>query len=205
MIIGIDVDGVVLDLYAWLEKRMKKYSKQILGKKVNNKNARHVYERYGLTKAQDEAFWDLYRWDYSKQVKSFKGLKKYFAILQKQGHELYFITARSRAGKDDEEGREMRRLIEKSLLDAGAVYDKIIYTSEDKSKINACLENKVDVMIDDSTGNILELKDKLFCIIYDHKYNRWLKGVARAKNWKGVCMVIRSFSSTTKVRENESN
>ena len=205
MIIGIDVDGVVLDLYAWLEKRMKKYSKQILGKKVCNKHGRHIYERYGLTKAQDEAFWDLYRWDYSKQVKSFKGLKKYFTILKKQGHELYFITARNCAGKDDEEGREMRRLIEKSLLDAGAVYDKIIYTSEDKSKIHACLENKVDVMIDDSTGNILELKDKLFCIIYDHKYNRWLKGVARAKNWKGVCRVIRSFSSTTKVRENESN
>lgn len=196
MNIGIDIDGVLVDLYGWIKRRMKKYSKRLFGKRVYIKEGKHIYERYGLTREQDEEFWNIYRWDYSENVKTFKGIKRYFDRLRQNGHKLIIITARYHAGEDSVEGERMRSLIENSLKKSGLVYDKIIYTSEDNGKLKACKENNVDVMIDDSSWNILELENEVSCIIYDTQYNKWINSekVFRARNWKEVYKIINQLS-----------
>ena len=200
MNIGIDVDGVMVDLYGWIEKKMKKYSRKLFGRKVYDKNAKHIYERYGLTREQDEEFWAKYIWEYSQNAKLFKGLKKYFKLLSKDGHKLYIITSRYHAGKDTEDGERMRALIEGGLEKAGLVYDKIIYTSESGGKIAACRKYKIDIMIDDSSWNIFDLHKFVFCIVYDSKFNKWIEGenIKHAKDWRGVYSIIKNFKKESK-------
>lgn len=194
MIIGIDVDGVIVDLYSWLEKRMKKYSKNLHGKRVYIKNGKHIYERYGLDRQQDENFWEENIWQYSEDVKTFRDVKKYFNKLKKDGHTLYIVTSRYHAGKENEDGERMRKLIEKSLN--GLHYDKIIYTSEMGGKKTACINSGVQILIDDSSWNIEELSPFIDCLLMKTKYNGWLKGnnIICCKNWKEIYKTIQNLS-----------
>jgi len=199
MIIGIDVDGVVVDLYGWLEKRMKNHSKNLFGKKVYFKDGKHVYERYGLNRQQDEEFWEKHIWEYAEKVKPFRDVKKYFNLLKKEGHKLYIVTSRYFAGQDNELGLKMRKLIEKSLY--GLNYDKIFYTSESGGKLKVCQDNGIELLIDDSSWNIQDLSPYIKCILFGTKYNKWVKmdNVYRCENWKEIYKYINKLKTEDEI------
>ena len=117
------------------------------------------------------------------------------------------ITSRAFAGKDNEEGKRMRCYVENSLSRNGIVYDKIVYTSELKSKTAAILELGVQVMIDDSVWNLEELSNHVPVICYHQIYNRNFakENVVRAKNWKEIYKIIENMSKIQKKRENFEN
>ena len=192
MIIGIDIDGVLTDLMKSCKKEYSKFSKLKNGKKVFNKNGKRLAEIFGVSREEDEEFWDGFLWKYSEKSKYYTNASKYLKLLKKDGHKLVIITSRGFAGREDEMGQRMRSNTENSLAKNGIVYDQIVYTSETNSKVSASLEIGVDVMIDDSVWNLKELSQHFPCICFDQLYNKAIdmSNVVRAKNWKEVYNII---------------
>ena len=54
------------------------------------------------------------------------------------------------------------------------VYDKIFYVTEEGSseeKYNICIQENIDVLVDDKPTNLLPLKDKLKIVCFPAKWN----------------------------------
>ena len=188
MISGIDVDGVLTNLYKSVKKEYKKFSKIKNGRCIINKSGRSLSDIFGVSRAEDEEFFEKYMWTYAENSIYYSSASKYLKLLKKAGHTLYIVTARAFAGRDDENGKRMRNLIETSMKKAGIIYDKIFYTSESKSKLPIIKELGIEVFIDDSHWNIEELSKHIPVICFEQIYNRKCEfsGVLRARNWKNV-------------------
>lgn len=196
MTIGIDIDGVIVDLLQCAKSELKKYSFKVNGKKVYNKNADSFTKMYGLTEHQDYIFWFDYIWEYAEKVKVYKNASKYLKLIKEDGHQVILITAREFAGRDNEQGKRMRDIVERRLNEDGIVYDKIIYTSEVKSKLPTLFDNKVDIMIEDAISNLKDIAPHIPSICYYQKYNKNFKmdNVYKCKNWKEVYNTIKKLS-----------
>lgn len=196
MIIGIDIDGVLTDLMKSCKKEYSKFSKLKNGRKVFNKRGNSLGEIFGVSREEDEEFWDGFLWGYSENGKYYSSAGKYLKRLKEDGHTLVVVTSRAFAGRNDELGQKMRENIEKSFIKNGIVYDKTVYTSEMKSKIPAIHEHGAQVMIDDSAWNLKELSQHIPTICFDQLYNRRLKleNMTRAKSWKDVYKIINQMS-----------
>lgn len=190
MIIGVDIDGVLTDLFKLSKKDFLRYSKNIHGKKflLNKKTATSLREVYGLSKEQDFEFWKDFNWKYAENIKYYCSAVKILKKLRQEGHKIYILTSRLYADKKDKDGEKMRGLIESSLLKAGIVYDQIFYTSETLSKKEVIEANGVEVLIDDSKWNLDLASQVVPCICFGTIYNKAYSNsnVVRCKNWKAV-------------------
>ncbi len=107
--------------------------------------------------------------------------------LKEKGHELYVITARSNHFTSKEID-----IIEPTmnwLNNHKISIDKIITDSYGIDKATTCLDNKIDIMIDDDLHNIEEIsKVGIKCILFDdnNKYNI----DNRVTNWLEVKDII---------------
>ena len=65
-------------------------------------------------------------------------------------------------------------------------YDKLIFTKG--SKLPYCLENKIDIMIEDSPRNIKEISTKIPVLCFDNLYNKEVEGenITRVYSWYDV-------------------
>lgn len=196
MIIGIDIDGVLTDMFRYVCKARKKYNKEnnIKGTKV--KASLNFNECFGWSKEQCDKFWNEWIWDYSKNVKFYKSASKYIKKLKNDGHNIYFVTKRHFLGADDEDGIKMKQLLNSQLNKYDICYDKIFAVDRTSTKLTSLIENKVDIMIDDEVKNIEEISKQIPTICYTAKYNKKYKNknVYRCKNWKEIYNLISNLS-----------
>lgn len=78
------------------------------------------------------------------------------------------------------------KLVKKNNIE----YDKIIFTKP--PKINEILENKIDIMIEDSPTTINELVKVVKVLYYDTRYNRKIEHehITRVYSWYDIYMKI---------------
>ena len=143
MIIGIDLDGVVFDsekvyrvyseLYDMLELRQNS--------KLDNGEIR-FQERFAWTEEQTEKFWELYVRKVWRETEYMPGAKTVLKMLKEDGHKLIVITARGGTYKE-----AIDITIDRLKKDNFEIFDKYYWAVDDKSKI--CVNEKIDVMIDD--------------------------------------------------------
>ncbi len=117
-----------------------------------------------------------------KQAKLWKELQIIQKTKKEDGHKLYIITARWLA--NDEENaitknnngirEKMRDTVKGWLRKNNIEYDKIIFSGEDKSK--HIIENKIDIMIEDSPNNLKQLSKLTKMICMDWNYNKEVDG-----------------------------
>ena len=72
-------------------------------------------------------------------------------------------------------------------------YDKVIFTNP--PKIKEILENKIDIMIEDSPTTINELVKVVNVLYYDTRYNRDIEheNITRVYSWYDIYMKINSI------------
>ena len=72
-------------------------------------------------------------------------------------------------------------------------YDEIIF-AKDNEKLEQCLKNNIDVMIEDSPTNINSISQKIPVIKYDCQYNKDVNGenVITAYTWYHIYEIIKS-------------
>ena len=187
--IGIDIDGCLTDVYSWYLKNGKEYANKI-GKKLVNKNGYDAMKMYGLTPEEFKDFLNERLIDYSINEPARENTNTVCNKLISNGHELYIITARFNADKEDEQGLKMRSIVEKWLKDNNIPYTSIIYSSN--NKLDICKENDIDIMIEDKPSTLKEIKEHIPVICFDAPYNRDLDNdnLYRVSNWNEILEII---------------
>ena len=80
----------------------------------------------------------------------------------------------------------MQELVKAWLKKYNINYDRLIFTQG--SKLPYCLENNIEVMIEDSPRNILDISQKIPVLCFDNPYNKNMEGknIKRVYSWYDV-------------------
>lgn len=189
MRIGIDIDGVLTDVEQWqLDFGGKFFSK--FNKNVINKDGYEIAEIFNVSAELDEQFWNEYLYEYVTEEPSRKFANEVIKKLKEKENEIYIITARRFTNENTEDGKKMRDIVIDWLKQQKIVYDKIIFAPEDK--LNICLENNIDIMIEDKVENIEKISIKLPVICFNAGYNKNCKNdnIYRVYNWYDIYNLI---------------
>ncbi len=192
MNIGIDIDGVLTNLENYIATIGKKYMiKNNLGfDDTMNKNTIYGF----LCKEDSHKFWDAHWENYATTIKMRKKASNIIKKLKKAGNKIIIITARTYDSQIIKGGikrqKNMEKLIIKWLDKNNIKYDKIVFSN--LNKLNDCLDNKIDVMVEDSVSNIEQLKDNMKILCFDAKYNRSYTNsqVDRVYSWDDIYNII---------------
>ena len=193
MRIGIDIDGVLTDFEKWQldvgSKFFLKYNKNIV---VPDGYDSDVV--FNVTKEMDSEFWNEYLYDYAQNEPARKFSNEVIDKLRRKGYEIYIITARYLTDKNNDLGKEMRKIVKDWLKNNKINYDKIIFSPEDKLEI--CKENNIDIIIE----NINNISKIIPVICFNAGYNKMCSGknIFRAYTWYDVYYQITNIINNEK-------
>lgn len=169
--IAFDIDGVITD---W-EKFLKEKGKEFFKREIVNENASDLREMFNCTEKEYRAFWNKYLLYYCTKYPLREGFRELIEALHKNEEvEIFFITARVHADKQNILGKIMRTLVEKQLSEYGIDFDKdrIIYCSEKDTKEKICQRNHIDFFFEDNVENMKALEPYTNVICMNSSYNR---------------------------------
>ena len=146
MIIGIDLDGVVFDTEDYYRTYANLYDSFVIKNGLFDKSEMSVFARHNWTKEQANDFYEKYTQIVLESAPIKPGAKFVLNELKKQGHTLICITLRGYYRQCEID------ITEKRLKDENIILDKIIYSKE--NKLDACKENNISLMIEDSPSNV---------------------------------------------------
>lgn len=182
MRIGIDIDGVLTDIEQWQIDCGSKY----FNKEVVNPEGYEISEIFEVSDELDSKFWKEYLHDYVTKEPSRKYASEVIQKLKNKGNEIYIVTARYLTDKDTDEGKQMREIVFNWLKEQKIYYDKVVFSPEDKLK--TCLDNNIDIMIEDKVENINNVSTKIPVICFNAGYNKICSGknIYRAYSWYDI-------------------
>lgn len=191
MNIGIDIDGVLTDM----EREITDYAtKMCVEEQIPIKvDSSQYYESdsFGWNQEQVDKFWNKYLVPYIKESNSRKYAKEIINKLRKEENKIYIITARDENGMPPEYYGKMQQLTKEWLNKQEIEYDKLIF-AKDKEKLQKCIENNVEIMIEDSPNNIHDISTKISVIKFDCQYNKNIRGekIITAYSWYHIYDII---------------
>jgi len=182
MRIGIDIDGVIVDSNRFLLDHSTEFCyKNNIQYNINDSEYDEC-KRMGITYEQMMKIWNKYMEYYAT-----KNPPRTYAteVIEKlsMNNEIYIITARDEEGLPEEKYGQMKEMVKKWLSTYNIKYDKLIFSKG--SKLPYCIENGIEIMIEDSPRNIKELSLKIPILCFDNSYNREIKGnnITRVYSW----------------------
>ena len=104
--------------------------------------------------------------------------------LKQEGHEIYIITARGHdAYVSEKDKKKSNKMLIKWLKSNKIKYDRLVFTGDDK--LDYCLGNNIDVMIEDCPKNIRQISKKIPIICMHADYNAKVRGknIVRCHSW----------------------
>jgi len=193
MKIGIDIDNVISNFNEELLKEYLNYDKQLRNTSIINENAEYI--RCGMFDWTEDEEISFYRNNIERIAKSLKvkdGAKEYIDKLIADGHTIYIIT-----GRDNGEYSDPYNMTKKWLDDNFIKYHKLILTNAYKNdkhgKTEKCIENNIDIMIDDSVNICRDcIENNIPTLLMDTPYNRKVD-MPRVHNWEEIYEYISSY------------
>ena len=146
----------------------------------------------GISGENAEKFWNkylpYYATEYAPREFAAEVIKKL-----KTNNEIYIITARNEEGLPKEVYGKMQALVKEWLAKNQIEYDKLIFTVG--SKLPYCLENGIDIMVEDSPRNLTDIGAKIPVLCFDNPYNRKIEGenITRVYSWYDILHKIETF------------
>ena len=190
MNIGIDIDGVLTNDDDYILDFTSKYYYEHDLKGFDNAN---LYEYRKLN--WDENTINDYRKEfflnYIKNEPARKFASEVIKKLRDEGNKIFIISARYKTAENGKINNENIRECTLDWLRKNKIeYDKIIFTKP--PKVNEILENKIDIMIEDSPTTINELVKVVKVLYYDTRYNRSIEheNITRVYSWYDIYMKI---------------
>ena len=164
MKIGIDLDGVVIDSETTFRTYEEIYDIDVL-KQNNLINAEEpkFQDRYNWSIDQQKDFTNKYFLNIAKESNIMSGFISVYNRLKQQGHKFICITARGLT-PDGNFMKAMENNAKELLSKNGIVFDK--YYWKQKDKLDVCIKEKIDVMIDDDWKIIKKLSDNNIKTLY---------------------------------------
>lgn len=205
MRIGIDVDGVLTDVEQWQLDYGSKFYYHFNNKTIANYKGYETREIFSTSAKEDMIWWQQDIEAYSKEPAR-KFADEVIHKLKEDGHELIIITARCADLRyTDITTKQMQEIVKKWLKEYNIYYDKIIFSPEDKLKI--CIEEKIDIMIEDKPANIRKISTKIPVICYHANYNEKCQGesIYRAYSWYDIYHKITNVIANKQITKINNN
>lgn len=180
MRIGLDIDNVILDTDKYLLKAFKKEDKNKRNKGIINKDADYIFcEMFDWSKEEIQDFLERSMEDIAINLKPLKNARKYINRLLKN-NEVFLISNRAYPQYKDAYKTTIDNLAKNKIN-----YTKLILTKTN-DKTRACLENKIDIMVDDRVSNLMILLDRdIKCLLMKSRYEkRNFNNLNVVNNWK---------------------
>lgn len=189
MRIGIDIDGVITDIGRFIADYGIKFCYENNINYTIDESEYDEMKALGITKKQTEKFWNAYLEYYATMYPARDFAKEVIKIL-KQKNEIYLLTARNEEGLPPSSYGKMQEMVKKWLEAKNIEYDKLIFTIG--SKLPYCLENNIDIMIDDSPQNIMDISTKVPVLCFNNPYNKMVEGdnITRVYSWYDILSKI---------------
>lgn len=169
---GFDLDDTLTDTASVINKYAIKFDKEYLNgngdlQDINNSKSYYYFaEGLNWNKENIAKFFEIYYLDILKEVKIKPFVKETINKLKKEKNEVYIITARRKR-----EGEIVEKITNEWLNNNGILYDELFINIKEKSKIVNQL--KIDIFIDDSYENCIDVKTNTDAKVYmlSTKYN----------------------------------
>lgn len=194
MRIGVDIDNVISTFNEELLEEYIKHNEELGYSNDINENADYITRgMFNWAEGEVEAF---YRDNIERIVNKLSvkdGAKEYIDKLKNDGHSIYIIT-----GRDNGEHSDPYNNTKKWLDDNAIYYDKLIFTNayknDEHGKSEKCIENNVDIMIDDSVHICRDCIDYgITTLLMDTPYNKQVNDIPRVHNWKEIYEYITQY------------
>ena len=192
MRIGIDIDGVLTDCERFMIDYGSKYCLEN-NLPINFKLGEYDDAKmFNCTEEDAMGFWKTYVIEYFENYPVRDFAVDIINKLKQEGNEIYIITARNEYGVPIEYREKIKEITEKWLNKNNIPYDKIIYT--EGSKLPYCVGNYIEVMIEDSPRNIVEIATKIPVISFRNHWNEDISGenISVAYSWYDVYNKIKN-------------
>lgn len=185
MKIGIDIDNCISNFDDTLLKEYLKHDKELRNTGIINGNAESIRRgMFDWTEKEENDFYNSNIENFAKELKPLEDSSYYINKLMEEGHEIYIIS-----GRNNGEYTNPWELTEKWLNKYSVVYDKLILTDtyDKHAKTVACLENNVDLMIEDNIKISLDLvSNGIKVLTMNTRYNQKEKTLDRVSKWKEI-------------------
>lgn len=193
MRIGIDIDDTMTSIKDKLTNAAIQYAKS-LNKDVQNidynivdiYNNGNIYQKlFNFNYEELKYFLGTIQEEITDNAIPRENCVEVINKLHNDGNEIYIITAR------DKEFHEDPYLQSKEWLEKNSIYyDKLIVNARDKGQ--ACIENNIDLLIDDSISNCLNVDNLgIDTIIIENKNDRGIKNI---NNWQEIYEYIENHN-----------
>lgn len=187
MRIGIDIDDTLTDIKDTLTNAAFEYAKS-LNKSVENKDLKindiynngNIYQKkFNFTYEELKYFLGTIQEEITNNATPRPYCVDIIKQLHNEGNEIYIITAR------DSEFHEDPYLQSEVWLNENNIYfDKLIVNARDKKKV--CLENDIDLLIDDSISNCLNVSSAGIPSLMIGKNNKIDNRIRCFDNWQQI-------------------
>ena len=189
MKIGIDIDGVLTDYFNFIVTYGIKFCYDN-GIDYNISEEKYYEgETLHISNNEVEKFWnqylEFYCSKYSAREYSSEVIKKL-----KKNNEIHIITARNEEGLPEDKVGLMQIFTRNWLKDNNILYDKLEFISG--SKVEYCLKNNIELIVEDSPTNIKELSKHINVLCFNAPYNKNIEGknIERVYSWYDVLKKI---------------
>lgn len=198
MIIGIDIDGVLIDDDTYRLDTMAKYCFENNLPEIDEPNKYETKCKW--PKGIEEDYRNKYYFEYVRNVPARKFAAEVTKKLHEKGNKIIIVTGRYKTQEDSNIGQQMRNDTVNWLSKNKIIYDKICYAHFPKT--NEIKENNIDVMIDDSPKILPELTKTTKVLCFDNRYNRDLQydNMIRVYSWYDIYEKIRKLNNSNKDR-----
>ena len=183
MRIGIDLDDTITKTDEILFKYAKKYNEE---EKILFKINRGEWDwnkAFGWDEEKCETFFSRYLKKIFEEAEIKENAKEKINALKNDGNKIIIITAR-----DTKSLKEVHKVCENWLINNKVNVDKIVVDGEDKAQ--KCLENKIDIFIDDNVYNCESVYKnlKIPVLLMDSRYNKDYQNsnIKRVYNWNEI-------------------
>ncbi len=190
MNIGIDIDGVLTNDDDYILDFTSKYCYEHDLKGFDNANL-YEYRKLNWDENTINDYRKEYFLNYIKNEPARKFASEVIKKLRDEENKIFIIFARYKTAEYGKINNENVRECTLDWLRKNKIeYDKIIFTKP--PKVNEILENKVDIMIEDSPTTINELVKVVKVLYYDTRYNRSIEheNITRVYSWYDIYMKI---------------
>ncbi len=185
MKIGIDIDNCISNFDDTLLKEYLNHDKEL--RNIGIINEKPEYLRRGMfdwTEEEEKSFYNVNIEKFAKKLKPLNNASYYIQKLKEDGHKIYIIT-----GRNNGEHTNPHKLTEDWLKKYDIVYDELILTNayDSHAKTVVCLENNIDLMIEDSTRICLDLiSNGIKVYTMNTRYNQKEQTLDRVSTWKEI-------------------
>lgn len=194
MNIGIDIDGVLTNDDDYFLDFTSKYCYENNLNGFVNANS-YEYRKLNWDEYTINDYKNKYFLNYVKNEPARKFASEVIKKLKDDGNKIFIISARYKTAENGNIGKDnIRECTLKWLRKNKIEYDKIIFTKP--PKVNEILENKIDIMIEDSPNTINEMVKVVKVLYYDTRYNRNIENenITRVYSWYDIYRKINEIN-----------